>query len=102
MLRRVALVRTDVSKERIASIMRVTRIGDPGTTLAVTINRSIMVNVPWLTVTVKVSISPILLNLVMEEIRPFGMSVLTRVTRRNVPEGDIIHSPCCENQKYYK
>jgi hypothetical protein len=39
MLRSVALVRSDVSDERIASIMRVTRIGDLGT-LAVTSNRS--------------------------------------------------------------
>jgi hypothetical protein len=36
MLRRVALVRTDVSGERSASIIRVTRIGELGTTLAVT------------------------------------------------------------------
>jgi hypothetical protein len=35
MLRRVALVRTDVSEKRITSIIRVTRIGEPGTTLAV-------------------------------------------------------------------
>jgi hypothetical protein len=35
MLRRVALVRSDVSEERSASIIRVTRIGVPGTTLAV-------------------------------------------------------------------
>jgi hypothetical protein len=38
MLRRVALVRTDVSEELSASIIRVTRIGELGT-LAVTINR---------------------------------------------------------------
>jgi hypothetical protein len=38
-LRRVALVRTDFSEECIASIIRVTRIGKLGTTLAVTINR---------------------------------------------------------------
>jgi hypothetical protein len=38
MLRRVALVRTDVSEERIASIIRVTRIGELGK-LAVTSNR---------------------------------------------------------------
>jgi hypothetical protein len=37
MLRRVAFVRTDVSEELIASI-RVTRIGELGTTLAVTSN----------------------------------------------------------------
>jgi hypothetical protein len=34
MLRRVALVRTDVSEEHSASIIRVTRIGELGTTLA--------------------------------------------------------------------
>jgi demethoxyubiquinone hydroxylase (CLK1/Coq7/Cat5 family) len=36
MLYRVALVRSDVSEERTASIMRVTRIGEVGTTLAAT------------------------------------------------------------------
>jgi hypothetical protein len=36
MLRRVAVVRTDVSKELNASIIRVTGIGELGTTLAVT------------------------------------------------------------------
>jgi hypothetical protein len=39
MLRRVALVRTDICKEPSASIIRVTRIGELGTTLAVTNNR---------------------------------------------------------------
>jgi ABC-type molybdate transport system permease subunit len=39
MLRRAALVRTDVSKELSASVIRVTRIGELGTTLAVTSNR---------------------------------------------------------------
>jgi hypothetical protein len=38
-LRVVALVRTDVSEELSASIIRVTRIGELGTTLAVIINR---------------------------------------------------------------
>jgi hypothetical protein len=38
-LRRVALVRTDVSEELSASFIRVTRIGELGTTLAVTSNR---------------------------------------------------------------
>jgi hypothetical protein len=36
MLCRVAVVRTDVSEELSASIIRVTRIGELGTTLAVT------------------------------------------------------------------
>jgi hypothetical protein len=39
MLRRVALVRTDVSKKRSTSFIRVTRIGELGTMLAVTSNR---------------------------------------------------------------
>jgi hypothetical protein len=39
MLRRVALVRTDVSKELSTSIIRVTRIGELGKTLAVTSKR---------------------------------------------------------------
>jgi hypothetical protein len=39
MLRRVALVGTDVPEERRASIITVTRIGELGTTLAVTSNR---------------------------------------------------------------
>jgi hypothetical protein len=39
MLRRVALVRTDVSEELSASFIRVTRIGELGTTLTVTSNR---------------------------------------------------------------
>jgi hypothetical protein len=36
MLRRVALVRTDVSEELSVSIMRMTRIGELGTTLVIT------------------------------------------------------------------
>jgi hypothetical protein len=39
MLRRVALVGTDVSEELSASFIRVTRIGELGTTLAVISNR---------------------------------------------------------------
>jgi hypothetical protein len=39
MLRRVALVRTDVSEELSVSFIRVTRIGERVTTLAVTSNR---------------------------------------------------------------
>jgi hypothetical protein len=39
MLHRVALVRTDIPGERSAYIIRVTRIGELGTMLAVTSNR---------------------------------------------------------------
>jgi demethoxyubiquinone hydroxylase (CLK1/Coq7/Cat5 family) len=41
MLRRVALARTEVSEERIACIIRVTRIGELGT-LAITSTQSIL------------------------------------------------------------
>jgi hypothetical protein len=62
MLRRVALVRTDVLDERIASIIEVKRIGELGTTVAVTNNRSTLV-------TAKVPNSPINVSLLMEAIR---------------------------------
>jgi hypothetical protein len=39
MLRRMALVRTDVSEELSTSFIRVKRIGELGTTLSVTSNR---------------------------------------------------------------
>jgi hypothetical protein len=39
MLRRVALARTDVLQELSASFIRVTRLGEQGTMLAVTSNR---------------------------------------------------------------
>jgi hypothetical protein len=42
MLRRVALVRTDVSEELSASFIRVTIIGELGKTLALTTNRRIL------------------------------------------------------------
>jgi hypothetical protein len=42
MLRRVALVRTDVSEEPGASFIRVTKIGELGTTQAATSNRSML------------------------------------------------------------
>jgi hypothetical protein len=46
MLRRVALVRTDVTKELSASFIKVTRIGELGTTLAVTSNRRTLISSP--------------------------------------------------------
>jgi hypothetical protein len=44
-LRRVALIRTDVTEERSSSVIRVTRIGELGT-LAVTSNRRTLRYVP--------------------------------------------------------
>jgi hypothetical protein len=61
----MALVRTDVSKELSASIVRVTRIGELDTTLAVT----------------------------TDPLNFSETSVLTRATRRNVPEEGILQKP---------
>jgi hypothetical protein len=46
-LRRVTLVRTDVTEEFRASFIRVTRIGELGTTLAVTSNRRTLQRYAW-------------------------------------------------------
>jgi hypothetical protein len=47
-LRRMALVRTDLSEELSASFIRVTRIGELGTMLAVTSNlRTLRKNTSW-------------------------------------------------------
>jgi hypothetical protein len=48
-----------------------------------------------------VSISPIFVPLMMEEIRPSETSVFTRGTRRNIQEDDILHRHRRENVKPY-
>jgi hypothetical protein len=74
MLRRVALVRTDVSEE-LSSSIRVTRIGGLGKMLAVTSNQRML--------------------------RRNTKSVLTRATWRNIQEDAMLHSHHRENLKYY-
>jgi hypothetical protein len=69
----VALLRTNVSKEHIASIIRVTRISELGTMLAVTSNRRTQRR-----------------NCMIEALRSSETSILTRVTRRNILEDGIL------------
>jgi hypothetical protein len=82
MLRRVALGRTGVSEERRVSIIRVTRIGELGTFTVTSVRRLLVkANV--------VPNSPILATLMMEALSYSETLVLTRATRRNIPEGGI-------------
>jgi hypothetical protein len=87
MLYHVALVRTEILEEHIATINRMTRTGELGTALEVTSNRSANV-VPGLL---------ILVTMMMEAIHSSEMLVLTTATWRNIPEDGILHSHCCEN-----
>jgi hypothetical protein len=127
MLRRVALVRTDVSEEPGSSFIRVTRIGELGTTTAATSNRrTLRRNTKWcrrrqvppkrrflqephgvtsqkthfFTANV-VHRSIILFTLMIEAIRSSETLVLARNTWRHIPEDGILYSHRCENIHSY-
>jgi hypothetical protein len=81
MLRRGGLVSADVSGEPSASVVRVTRICELGTTLAVTSNRCTLRR--------------------DTKSKSSETSVLTRATRHNIPEDTILHGHRLENLKSY-
>jgi hypothetical protein len=96
----MALVRTYVSEEHIAHVIRMTRIGELRTALAVM--TVFLHSMLLLLVTANVApSSPILVTLMMWAIRSSDISVLTRATRRNNPEYGNVHSHRCENLNSY-
>jgi hypothetical protein len=92
----MALVRTNISEEGITSIIGVDRISELGM-LAITSNCYYC----QLLVTANVRSLLILSTLMMEAVRSFETSVLTRATRYHLSEDGILDSHPHENLKSY-
>jgi hypothetical protein len=84
MLRRVDLVRTDVSEESVAYIIRVITIGELGTEI---FPRSVL----QLLITANVPSSLILFALMLETTGSSETSVLTTATQRHISHDRILH-----------
>jgi hypothetical protein len=91
-LRRAALVRTDVSEELSASFIRVTAICEPLVFL-----RSVR---RFLVTATVVPSSQILVNLMKEALRSSKTSDLTRATRRRIPEDTVLRNTYTPEQYY--
>jgi hypothetical protein len=85
MLIRVTLVRTDISEKSSASIIGVTRIGELGTTLAVTSKLLTL----WRNA------------MKMEVLRSSETPFLTCTTLRNIPEDGILQGGCVQIFRTY-
>jgi hypothetical protein len=97
MLRRVALVRTDVTEELSASFIRVTRIGELGTTLAVisnghTLRRNTKLRRLLVTASVVPSL-PIHVTLMKEALSSSETLVLTKAYQRVICGAGVEPSP---------